>query len=147
MEIDQWNLKQCPILSVSNTMKNIAVEVQYCRQKEKLVYPDELRSITVSTIGLKECQEIVIHKIPNHIQITAKDICTGELNGIKGSCHGDSGGPLVIDGKLAGVFSFTHSKNSFSNRDNPDIFVNVAHPLHKFWINTYLQQFSGLVHD
>ena len=109
-----------------------------------MIYPLELRSATVTVIGLQECHFTLLHKLQNNIVIGDKDICTGELNGEKGSCSGDSGGPLAINGELAGIMSFNSNRAPFASRENPDIFVNLAHPTHKYWIRLNVEQFTRL---
>lgn len=69
--------------------------------------------------------------------ITEKDICTLDANKKTGSCYGDSGGPLVVNGHLLGVMTWSRGR---PNRENPDVFLNLAQPVYKNWIDSMMRQ-------
>lgn len=69
------------------------------------------------------------------IRVEPGEICAvsfDEKKLFQGVCKGDSGGPLVIDGKLAGVISYTNR-----NCTAPNVFTEVAY-LRK-WIDKHIR--------
>ena len=99
----------------------------------RLVVPNELRSIVVPVITLNACREFY----RGIREITVKEICTLDRNGRKFGTSGDVGGPLVTAGSLVdtgdqiGVYSWSGKK---FRRENPDVYMNLLHPLYKSWI-------------
>ena len=73
-------------------------------------------------------------------QITERNICTFDIFLKKYSSCGDSGGPLVVDGKLAGVLSWSGTDR---NQENPDVFMKVSHPLYRRWIIANIRIIEG----
>lgn len=104
------------------------------------IYPEELRSIVVPTISFEECANIY-HDVTT---ITDKDICTHDRIEHKFGTDGDSGGPLVVNGYLAGVMAWNGDREGKrANRENPDVFVNVAHPFYRRWIIANIRLING----
>ena len=95
--------------------------------RNKPYFPEELRSILIPILSQQQCE----NAYHNHAVITNKEICTYDRGGRKCCGFGDSGGPLVVNGRLAGVMSWT---GFFPNRPNPDVFMNLSHPEYRNWI-------------
>ena len=102
-----------------------------------MVYPDKLQAIVVPIMNQVDCDRIY-----NRSDIEQKAFCTGDREGNKGSCLGDSGGPLVIDGRLAGIMSWNFG--DFNTTRKPDVFVNLAYPLHRNWIISTINHFESI---
>lgn len=56
----------------------------------------------------------------------------------KSFCNGDSGGPLVVDGKLAGIVSF--SEPDCTSKPLPNVFTEVAY--FRDWIDRKIAEFT-----
>lgn len=70
-----------------------------------LEFPDQLQVVTVPIISKDICNGIYKEKLGG---LRKGQICTGLLGvGGKNPCTGDSGGPLAVNGKLAGIVSWS----------------------------------------
>ena len=92
-----------------------------------MIFPDELRSIMVPTITAEQC-----HRHYNHTVFTNKHLCTYDIARQRGSCYGDSGGGFVLDGKLAGVMSWS---STHLDDLRPDVYMSLANLGFRTWIN------------
>ena len=73
-----------------------------------------------------------------HLQsghITHQNICT--FDPFRKSCYGDDGGPLVVSGFLAGILTWSGGMSDTILR--PDVYVNLADPNIKEWIETIIR--------
>ena len=99
-----------------------------------MIFPNELRSITVAIINLEWCRNHYHGFAP----ITDKNICTFDEERLRGCCLADSGGPLVVDGRLLGVNSWSRA-----HVEDPDVFINVAERNHSIWISVIMRTLKG----
>lgn len=77
-----------------------------------------LQQLTVPVVALSTCRAVYDRFVSGSYDDSAM-FCAGYVN--EGVCTGDDGGPLVIDGKLAGVVSFSIGCGRY-----PDFYTKVG---------------------
>ncbi|XP_072384782.1 trypsin-7-like [Diabrotica undecimpunctata] len=64
---------------------------------------DYLLEASMKIVDQQTCKNLLNE---DHISVTDRMICAGDIEEKKSACHGDSGGPLVHNGTLIGVVSW-----------------------------------------
>lgn len=80
-----------------------------------------LRELTVPVVAPETCRTEYDAYVSGGPYDEDAMFCAGYVDGGRGICHGDDGGPLVIDGKLAGIVSW-----SVGCGRHPDFYTKVA---------------------
>lgn len=102
--------------------------------KTRTTTPENLQSVEVPLIDTDLCRQAY----NNSASMTVPEgyICAAYFGeGGKNACHGDSGGPLAVDGRLAGIVSWSYG---CAEPDYPTVYTDVAY--YRNWIDKEMER-------
>lgn len=95
-------------------------------------FPRKLQWVQVPLIENDKCNEAYLEKYGG---VPEGYICAAYYGkGGKNACTGDSGGPLAVDGRLAGIVSWSYN---CAEPDYPTVYADVAY--YRDWIDQYVK--------